>query len=51
MPSINEDRELHPARPAPIHERIERCACGATGAEHVVDEDDGTAGNSEPDLR
>ena len=40
MAAVDQDRELHGARPADVAERVEGGADGAAGEEHVVDEDD-----------
>src|SRR5262250_3645242 len=38
MSAVDEDGELHAARPAEVHERVERGAHRAAGVEHVVDQ-------------
>ena len=49
--AVAEHGELDPLRAAVIEERVDRGAHGAAGEEHVVDEDDGPAGEVEVDVR
>ena len=51
MAAVAEHRELDPLRPAVVEEGVDRGAHGATGEEHVVDEDDGATGEVEIDVR
>ena len=46
MAAIAEDRELHPARPAVVEERLDRGPHRPAGEEDVVDEDDRAARRS-----
>ena len=48
--AVAEHRQLHPARPAVVEERLDRGADGAAGEEDVVDEDDGALGEVEVDV-
>src|SRR5215813_12162480 len=40
VPAVDQHGELHTARPAEVHERIERCTHRAPGVQHVVDQHD-----------
>ena len=48
---VDEDRQLHPGRPAVFEERVDRGPDRPTGEEDVVDEDDRLALQREVELR
>ena len=43
MAAVDDDRQLHRARPPVVVQRLERGADGAAGEQHVVDEHHGRA--------
>ena len=50
MAAIHQHEQLHVARPAEVHQRVERGANRAPGEEHIVDEDDALVIDPEGDV-
>ena len=51
MAAVDQGKELDARRTAELHHGVERCARGAAGVDHIVDQHDGLARNGEGNVR